>query len=75
MNRQIANEMLKNGETVDITSNIYMFKSNGIKSRYPKNTYVVRYFDREETFTNFRKAYSFAYSESKNNYVSIASNW
>lgn len=71
MNRQIANEMLKNGETVYISNNIYMFKSNGIKSRYPKNTYVVRYYDREETFTVFREAYSCAYREKSSNYVSI----
>lgn len=61
MSKNKARQLIKKDKVVDF-GNVYFFKSNGIKSRYSKNTYVIRYANstREELRTNFNDAWNFA---------------
>lgn len=75
MNRNQARENIKAGYAFEIRgrTNVRVFRSNGIRSKYPAGTYVIRYADREDTTRNFREAYHIAYTESRGNYISIGS--
>lgn len=67
MNRSIARKIIRNGQRVDFNQN------TSIKRDLLLNVYVVRYHANGyvQHFTNFLKAYSFAYGESLNRYVSL----